>query len=101
MRKLYPLSTLLKDRPRSTIYIEGYTDSSGPESYNLDLSQRRADAVRDFLIDSGISPNRIVTRGYGEADPVAANDTIAGRRENRRVEVIVPREGKRVAGDMR
>src|SRR5262249_9793108 len=51
MHKLYPLVTLLKDQPRRTIYIEGHTDSSGTESYNLELSQRRADAVRDFLID--------------------------------------------------
>jgi OOP family OmpA-OmpF porin len=101
MRKLYPLVTLLKDQPRRTIYIEGYTDSSGTESYNRDLSQLRADAVRDFLIDNGISSNRIIARGYGEADPVASNETTVGRRENRRVEVIVPREGKRVAKEIR
>ena len=91
MSKLSPLVTILKDQPQRSIRIEGYTDSRGPESYNLDLSQRRADAVRDFLIDNGISPQRITARGYGEAVPVASNMTIAGRRENRRVEVIVPR----------
>jgi len=91
MRKLYALVTILKEQPRRNIRIEGYTDSSGTESYNLDLSQRRADAVRDYLIDHGISPNRIIARGYGEVDPVASNATMAGRRENRRVEVIVPR----------
>jgi outer membrane protein OmpA-like peptidoglycan-associated protein len=96
MRKLYPLVTILKEQPRRTIRIEGYTDSSGTQDYNLDLSQRRADAVRDYLIDHGISPNRIIARGYGEAEPVASNDTMAGRRENRRVEVIVPREGRRL-----
>ncbi|HEV8715401.1 MAG TPA: OmpA family protein [Candidatus Binatia bacterium] len=101
MRKLYPLVTILEEQPRRSIYIEGYADSSGTESYNLDLSQRRADAVRDFLIDSGISPSRIIARGYGEADPVASNATTAGRRENRRVEVIVPRAGKRVTAEMR
>jgi OmpA-OmpF porin, OOP family len=97
MRKLYPLVTLLKEQPGRTIRIEGYTDSSGTQDYNFDLSQRRADAVRDYLIDHGISANRIIARGYGEAEPVASNDTAAGRRENRRVEVIVPREGRRVA----
>ena len=101
MRRLDPLVLLLKDQPRRTIYIEGHTDSSGTGSYNLELSQRRADSVRDFLIDNGISPNRIVARGYGEADPVASNDTTSGRRENRRVEVIVPREGNRVARETR
>jgi|tagenome__1003787_1003787.scaffolds.fasta_scaffold19969641_1 OOP family OmpA-OmpF porin len=101
MRRLDPLVLLLKDQPRRTIYIEGHTDSSGTGSYNLELSQRRADAVRDFLVDNGISPNRIVARGYGEADPVASNDTASGRRDNRRVEVIVPREGNRVAREIR
>jgi OmpA-OmpF porin, OOP family len=91
MRKLSPFVTILKDQPQRSIRIDGYTDSSGTESSNLDLSQRRADAVRDFLIENGISPRRITARGYGEAVPVASNTTIAGRRENRRVEVIVPR----------
>lgn len=91
IRKLSPLVTILKDQPQRSIRIEGYTDSKGTESYNLDLSQRRADAVRDFLIDNGISPQRITARGYGEAVSVASNTTTAGRRENRRVEVIVPR----------
>ncbi len=101
MRKLYPFVTILKDQPQRSIRIGGYTDSRGTESYNLDLSQRRADAVRDFLIDNGISPRRITARGYGEADPVASNATLAGRRENRRVEVIVPREGRRVSAETR
>ena len=91
MRKLAPLVTILKDQPQRSIRIEGYTDSRGSASDNLDLSQRRADAVRDFLIDNGISPRRITARGYGEAVAVASNTTRAGRQENRRVEVIVPR----------
>ena len=62
--------------------------------YNLDLSQRRADAVRDFLIENGIRAERITARGEGEEKAVAPNATTEGRRENRRVEVIVPREGK-------
>jgi OOP family OmpA-OmpF porin len=101
MRKLSPFVTILKDQPQRSIRIDGYTDSSGTASSNLDLSQRRADAVRDFLIDNGISPRRITARGYGEADPVASNATLAGRRENRRVEVIVPREGRRVSVEPR
>ena len=101
LRKLSPFVTILKEQPQRSIRIEGYTDSRGPESYNLDLSQRRADAVRDFLIENGISPRRITARGYGEADPVASNATLAGRQENRRVEVIVPREGRRVSAATR
>jgi outer membrane protein OmpA-like peptidoglycan-associated protein len=101
MGKLSPFVTILKEQPKRSIRIEGYTDSRGMESSNLDLSQRRADAVRDFLIENGISPSRITARGYGEADPVASNATLAGRRENRRVEVIVPREGRRVTAATR
>jgi outer membrane protein OmpA-like peptidoglycan-associated protein len=91
MSKLLPLVTILKAQPLRTIRIEGHTDSRGPESYNLDLSRRRADAVRAFLIENGIPPQRITARGHGEAVAVASNATGAGRRENRRVEVIVPR----------
>lgn len=91
MHQLSPFVTLLKDQPQRRICIEGYTDSQGSESYNLDLSRRRAGAVRDFLIEKGIAPQRITARGYGEAVAVASNTTIAGRRENRRVQVIVAR----------
>jgi OmpA-OmpF porin, OOP family len=101
MRELSPFVPILKDQPQRSIRIDGYTDSRGRESSNLDLSQRRADAVRDFLIENGISPRRITALGYGEAAPVASNATLAGRRENRRVEVIVPREGRRVSAEPR
>jgi len=97
MQKLYPFVTMLKEQPKRTIRIEGHTDSSGEKSYNLDLSQRRADAVRDFLIENGIRAERITARGYGEENAVASNDTAEGRRENRRVEVLVPKAGKKVA----
>jgi OOP family OmpA-OmpF porin len=91
MHKLSSLVTILKAQPQRSIRIEGHTDSRGPESYNFDLSQRRADAVRDFLIENGIPSQRITAQGYGEAVAVASNTTGAGRQENRRVEVIVPR----------
>jgi len=91
MRKLSPLVATLKDQPQWRIRIEGYTDTRGPESYNIDLSQRRAGAVRDFLIENGISPQRITARGYGEVVQVASNTTRAGRQANRRVEMIVAR----------
>lgn len=97
MRNLYPLITFLKDYPDRTLAIEGYTDSTGSDSYNLDLSQRRAAAVRDFLIMNGISADRIVARGFGEAYPVTSNGTEAGRQQNRRVEVIISHDGQHIA----
>jgi outer membrane protein OmpA-like peptidoglycan-associated protein len=97
MHKLYPLVTLLKDGPKQDIIIEGYTDSSGSQDYNQELSEQRAMAVRDFFVSTGVDPQRIITRGHGEASPVASNATEAGRRENRRVEIIVPRGGGQVS----
>jgi outer membrane protein OmpA-like peptidoglycan-associated protein len=92
MRKLYPLITLLKDESQRNIIIEGYTDSIGAEDYNRELSERRATAVRDFLVSTGIDPRRTSVRGYGEEHPIFSNDSENGRRENRRVEVIVTRD---------
>jgi len=91
MRKLYPLITLLKDKSQRNIIIEGYTDSIGPEDHNRELSERRATAVRDFLVSTGINPRRTSVHGYGEEHPISSNDSENGRRENRRVEVIVTR----------
>jgi len=96
MRNLQPLISFLKEHPDRTLEIEGYTDSTGSDEYNQGLSQRRADAVRDFLIANGIAGDRIVARGYGEAYPVATNTTEAGRLQNRRVEVVIAHEGQQV-----
>ena len=68
--------------------VEGHTDSSGPAEYNDGLSSRRADAVRDFLINNGVPGSRLETIGHGESEPVSANDTGQGRQRNRRVELI-------------
>jgi OmpA-OmpF porin, OOP family len=89
MRTLYPLVTFLKENPTRTVSIEGHTDSIGSQSYNLELSELRADAVRHFLMAQGIDAGRITTVGYGKAYPVASNDTEAGRQQNRRVEVVM------------
>lgn len=101
LRRLYPLVTYLNEHPNREVIIEGHTDSTGSASYNQKLSQQRADAVREFLISNGIAPDRIITRGYGQAYPVASNETAGGRQENRRVEVIVLRSGERVAERLR
>jgi outer membrane protein OmpA-like peptidoglycan-associated protein len=98
MNKLSPLITFLREHPERNVTIEGYTDSLGSESYNLDLSQRRAETVRDFLIKNGVSPAQVTARGYGENFPVASNNTEAGRQQNRRVEIIVSHGSERVVG---
>lgn len=91
LHNVYPLITFMREKARRTVLIEGYTDNVGSEKSNLGLSQRRAEAVRDFLITNGIDGKRIEARGYGEAAPVASNDTEAGRQQNRRVEVVLPK----------
>ena len=75
--------------PDRTARIEGYTDSTGSVSYNQDLSQRRADSVRGYLRGQGIDPSRLTASGMGPSDPVASNDTAAGRQQNRRVEIVI------------
>ena len=80
-----------KEYDKTIIQIEGHTDSSGSDSYNQLLSERRASSVRDFLLNQGIEPKRTRAVGYGERYPVASNDTAAGREQNRRVELtLVP-----------
>jgi outer membrane protein OmpA-like peptidoglycan-associated protein len=76
------------------VWIEGHTDETGNDKYNYDLSQRRAEAVRDYLIKKGVAPERLEAKGMGRSIPVAPNTTEAGRAANRRVEFLTtPREG--------
>jgi OOP family OmpA-OmpF porin len=100
-RKLIPLATFLKENPNRDVLIEGHTDNVGSTAYNLQLSQRRADTVGTFLINQGVSPARITTQGYGEAYPVAPNTTAAGRQQNRRVDIVILREGEVASDRMR
>lgn len=79
----------LRSQRASLIEIAGHTDSRGDAQSNLALSQKRAEAVRDYLIERGITASRLTARGYGEYEPIASNDTAAGREENRRVEFRV------------
>ncbi len=75
--------------PNSLVDVMGHTDSTGSDSYNLDLSNRRASAVKNYLAMRGVSSARIESVGYGEAYPVASNDTPEGRARNRRVEIKI------------
>jgi outer membrane protein OmpA-like peptidoglycan-associated protein len=88
-RKVDQLAQFLMEHPDRRVQIEGFTDSVGTDSYNEDLSQRRADAVKAALINRGIEPSRIGTEGYGKAYPVANNNDSGGRQLNRRVEVVI------------
>jgi outer membrane protein OmpA-like peptidoglycan-associated protein len=87
--KLAKVSGILLAYPTLRMSVEGHTDSIGTDDYNLKLSQRRADAVRDYLTSNAISPDAVQAVGLGKADPVASNDNDAGRQQNRRVEMVV------------
>ena len=87
--RLEPLLQYLQGNPKRKIIIEGHTDSVGDASVNKRLSQQRAQAVKKFLASRGIAETRIEARGFGEEVPVATNTTNAGRRLNRRVEVVI------------
>ena len=79
----------LKRNPQMSVLIEGHTDSVGPEDYNMGLSVRRAQAVKDYIISQGIAKERLSKKGFGESQPLESNDTKEGRTQNRRVEFVV------------
>ncbi len=83
------LARVLQEFPDTRIRIEGHTDNTGSEAYNLRLSQKRAEAIKGLLVARGVSPSRITAIGYGEARPRATNATPYGRQLNRRVEVYI------------
>jgi outer membrane protein OmpA-like peptidoglycan-associated protein len=87
--KLARVAGILLSHPELKVQIEGHTDSVGLEEYNQRLSENRAVSVRAYLVSQGISSSAVSTAGFGEAQPVASNDTPAGRQQNRRVELIV------------
>ncbi len=92
-RSIDKLAQFLEENPERKVLIEGHTDNIGSSTYNLDLSLRRAEAVKDALVEKGIAPERILAKGYGEAYPVASNADAAGRQRNRRVEIVILKEG--------
>lgn len=83
------LAAALKEDAKVKVLIEGHTDSTNTDAYNLDLSQRRAKSVVDWLAKNGIDAGRLEAKGFGKAKPVADNATAQGRALNRRVEVSV------------
>jgi outer membrane protein OmpA-like peptidoglycan-associated protein len=87
--ELDKLKQLLDDNPKMRIRLNGHTDSEGNDADNLNLSDRRAHAVRTFLINKGILAARLEAKGFGETKPIASNDTPEGRQENRRTEFVV------------
>jgi outer membrane protein OmpA-like peptidoglycan-associated protein len=91
------LVTVLNYYPDTDIEVQGHTDSKGSKAYNLSLSERRAGAVTSYLASKGISNNRTVIKGYGEAVPKYSNDTESGRAENRRVEFLITANEKMIA----
>ncbi len=90
---LIDVAAVLRDYPDTVVEILGHTDNTGADDYNMSLSERRAASVATSLTNRGVS-QRIITTGMGESDPIASNDTAAGRAQNRRVEVkIAPISG--------
>lgn len=90
--KLAKLSGILLVQPQLKVEIEGHTDSTGSHDLNQRLSAERAEAVRSYLLDQGVSEDAVTARGLGETVPIASNDTASGRQQNRRVEIIVSGE---------
>jgi outer membrane protein OmpA-like peptidoglycan-associated protein len=83
------LTTFLNEYPKRTAAIEGFTDSLGSEEMNQSLSERRADAVKRYLVRQGVGSDRLTSSGHGENSPVADNESATGRQQNRRVEVVI------------
>jgi OOP family OmpA-OmpF porin len=80
----------MQEYPATSAVIEGHTDNVGGEQYNLQLSQRRAESVRKYLIDNfNIAPDRLKAEGFGESRPIASNSTPEGREQNRRVVAVI------------
>ena len=96
--RLDKLASFLKQFPQRKLLVEGYTDAVGSDAYNMELSERRAEAIREALVARGVDTTRVVTKGYGKAYPVADNASVDGRALNRRVEVVIADENGNLRG---
>ena len=86
---LNSVAKVIKEYNKTLVQVNGYTDSTGSNATNMALSERRANAVSNYLRLQGVSGNRIITEGFGPANPIASNATAAGREQNRRVEIVL------------
>jgi outer membrane protein OmpA-like peptidoglycan-associated protein len=93
-QRLDQIAAALLMTPERKLVIDGFTDSRGSDGYNLDLSRRRAEAIRAYIIGKGYEPERIIAVGMGGTHPVADNATPAGRASNRRVEIVIQPESQ-------
>jgi len=100
--KLAKVAGIVSGHPSLRLDVEGYTDSVGTDEYNQKLSERRGAAVRDYLTEAGMTGASVSSKGFGEAMPVASNDTAQGRQQNRRVELVISGEviGKVIGGPL-
>jgi outer membrane protein OmpA-like peptidoglycan-associated protein len=97
--ELQRVAQVLNNYPQTNIQIAGHTDSSGSDTYNQELSQRRAASVKNLLASYGVAPTRMTTIGYGESKPIANNATESGRQINRRVAItITPQQQQQYQG---
>jgi outer membrane protein OmpA-like peptidoglycan-associated protein len=90
--KLAKVAGIVSGHPGLRLDVEGYTDSVGSDAYNQQLSEDRGTSVRDYLTHEGMAQSAVTTKGFGKADPVASNNTAAGRQQNRRVELVISGE---------
>lgn len=86
---LEDVAAVLGDYPKTAVVIQGHTDSTGSEEHNQELSERRAKSVQNYLVRRGVDNDRMATLGFGESEPVADNETESGRRQNRRVDIML------------
>jgi outer membrane protein OmpA-like peptidoglycan-associated protein len=87
--RLAKVSGIVLAYPSLHVAVEGHTDSVGGDEYNQELSERRAQSVRDYFVQQGISASAVEARGFGKNEPIASNDTAEGRQQNRRVELVL------------
>jgi outer membrane protein OmpA-like peptidoglycan-associated protein len=97
-KEMYPeikrIADVMIQYPDTRITVEGHTDNSGKEAYNMKLSKQRAESVRDLLVENGVDASRVSVMPFGETSPIASNDTPEGRQQNRRVEIKIQAVGQ-------